>query len=181
MAPERPPRYFFALWPSASAASALADARDASARTCGGRPTPTDSLHCTLLFIGERDAAALSRAMAVADAVSSRPFDLCFDRLEYWPHNRIVWAGASHAPPALMQIAASLHRGLVSAGLGPLPALTMPHVTLLRNARGPAGLPAIAAAAWRCDEFVLAQSAKEEASSSRYEMLARWPLAGGGE
>lgn len=181
MAPERPPRYFFALWPSASAAGALAKARDAAARNCGGRAMPTDSLHCTLVFLGEQDEAALSRTMAVADGLYSPAFDLCFDRLEYWPHNRIVWAGASAAPPALMQIAARLHSGLVSAGLGPFSGMTMPHITLLRNARTPAALPPLAAAAWRCGEFVLARSAKKEASSSRYEVIARWPLAGGGE
>jgi len=181
MGPERGPRYFFALWPSEAAAATLAGLRDRAQQVRDGRAMPADALHCTLVFVGELDDAALARAMAAADAVRAAPCDVCFDRLDYWPHNRIVWAGASSPPAALTQLADRLHAGLQSAGFGSLSPLTMPHITLLRSARPLGRLPSADAVRWPCNEFVLARSAKKEASSSRYEVLARWPLAGGGE
>lgn len=179
--PEAASRLFFALWPTERAAKALASMRDDASLVRAGRAMPTDSLHCTLAFVGDQDAASLGRLMTVAAVVRGGSFDVRFDQLNYWPHNRIVWAGMSAEPPALVQLASQLHAGLHSAGFGPLAPLTMPHITLLRHARPDGVLPEPDPAAWCCAEFVLACAAKKEASSSRYEVLARWPLAGGGE
>jgi 2'-5' RNA ligase len=45
-------RLFFALWPSAEEQRALAQAAHKAARYSGGRATPEEKLHLTLVFLG---------------------------------------------------------------------------------------------------------------------------------
>lgn len=166
-------RLFFAVWPDEAAARALAAAAREAHAGCGGRTMGRETLHLTLAFLGELDEARQAEAMAVAAAIRAAPFDLCLDRLGYWKHNRILWAGGD-CPP-LAALAAGLNRGLTGAGFRLDRRDFAAHLTLLRNARCPA-LPSLAApVAWPVREFVLARSrlAREGAA---YEIVGRWPL-----
>ena len=50
-------RLFFALWPPEDLSRALADGAEALARRFGGKPARRETIHLTLAFLGEVDAA----------------------------------------------------------------------------------------------------------------------------
>lgn len=139
---------------------------------------PTGSLHCTLSFLGRLDADQLDAVLACASRVTHPGFPLETAGLNYWPHNRIVWAGLGDPAAGLASLLARLREAL--EGIVEAPALTVPHITLLRGAKAAAAATLEQTLRWQCNEFVLARAAKE-ASGARYELIARWPLAGGEE
>ena len=55
-------RLFFALWPPAKTAHALAQWTHEVSRDTGGSPTASDKIHLTLAFLGEGDAAKAHNA-----------------------------------------------------------------------------------------------------------------------
>lgn len=172
-------RVFFALWPPATLADDLAGLAGQLAPTCGGRPTRADTVHLTLAFIGDIDASRLPDLAAAAQGLALPPFDLTLDRLGYWPHNRIVWAGCNAPPAALGELAAILHARLMAAGFAVDRGETgfFPHVTLLRKGtRAPAASLLEPPAAWRCQGFVLVRS-QRSASGSRYRVVQSYPFS----
>lgn len=171
-------RLFFALWPPAEAARQLYALARGCHAGCGGRLMPRDNLHLTLAFLGDTPAERRLAAEAAADGVVGVPFDLSLDRLGYWKHNRILWAGCTQVPEALQALAAELAARLREAGFELEKRPFAAHLTLLRNAAPPAELPAPEGIAWSVDAFVLAAS-RLGPGGSRYEILRRWPLGGG--
>jgi len=185
-----PRRVFFALWPGPDVAKRLhALSADAHA-ACGGRRMKRDTLHLTLAFLGEVDAERFELACAVADDVAARggaagmapspDMTLRIDRLAYWKHNRIVWAGCDEVPPALAALAGDLAAALREAGFALDSRPFAAHVTLLRNAACPGGsghLGPFAAFDWPIDQFVLVQS-RLDPGGAHYEIVRRWPVPG---
>jgi 2'-5' RNA ligase len=168
------PRVFFAVWPDAAAAEAMAAAGRDARKTSGGRPMRPETLHLTLAFLGEQPAERLAEAMAVAATRAAAPFTLTLDRLGYWQHNRILWAGGD-CPP-LAALADGLGAALRAAGFRLDARPFAIHATLLRDARCPAP-PALAAPiAWPVSEFVLVES-RLSAAGADYRVIGRWPLA----
>lgn len=176
-------RLFFALWPDAALANGLAAVASSAAAHFGGRPTRRETLHLTLAFLGD---VVESRVPAVIDAghrVVAAPFSLTPDRLGYWLHNRLLWAGC--APVAgLDQLHSKLALALVEAGQA-LPGrqtLFTPHLTLVRKLPTDPAMDAVRSfplgdlTEWRCASFCLVQS-RLTASGSLYEVLAEYPLA----
>ncbi len=162
-------RLFFALWPDAAARSALARyAQDAQA-ACGGRLMRPPNLHVTLAFIGDVDAARLDAILAAASTVAPRRLVLDIDRVEYWRHNRIVWAGASAVPDALVALVDELRAALDAAGVRYDRKAWVPHATLLRDARA-AALPPLAPVAWPVEGFVLVKSVP----GADYAIVREW-------
>jgi len=128
-----------------------------------------DTLHLTLAFLGDIPAERLVEATRVADGVVAEPFSLTLDRLGYWKHNRIVWAGGESPP--LTFLAGALTDGLRAAGFALEARPFVAHLTLLRDAHC-VDVPSLPApVAWPVREFVLAQS-----GNGRYEVIGRWPL-----
>lgn len=169
-------RLFFALWPPAEVAQTLHAAACQAHAACGGRLIRRETLHITLAFLGDVAAARLGAVEAAAAGVSASAFVLAIDRLAYWRHNRIVWAGCSAPPVALEQLADGLARRLREAAFPLEDRRFAAHATLLRNAAN-AALPALdAAISWPVADFVLVAS-NAGADGSRYEVLRRWPLA----
>jgi RNA 2',3'-cyclic 3'-phosphodiesterase len=151
-------------------------AADAVARG-GGRRTRRDSLHLTLAFIGAATAAQREVLEAAAGRVRAAPFDLRLDRLGWWPHNRILWAGAHETPSGQRRLFESLGRELAAAGIEPDQRPWVPHVTLARNVRGDR-IPEFGdPLAWTVREFTLVAS-RLQPSGARYTVLRRWPLHG---
>jgi 2'-5' RNA ligase len=150
-------RLFFALWPDAATRATLAAYAAAAHARCGGRIMRPQNLHFTLAFLGDTDAGRLDSLRAAATAVAPRRFAIEVDRVAYWRHNRIVWAGAAVVPEALAGLVADLRAALDVAGFRYDAKPFVPHVTLLRDAR-PAPLPALASTAWPVDRFVLVKS-----------------------
>jgi len=173
-------RVFFALWPSPALAQDLAGVADECAGRFGGRPTRPETIHLTLAFLGAVPVSRLAELAGVARAVAAPPFVLELDRLAFWPHQKLLWAGCRATPPALAQLVGGLHGALAAAGfaVAAYPDF-VPHVSLLRRIPHgvPDALPVLAKADWACDSFVLAASHRSAAGAD-YRVLAEFPMLG---
>lgn len=156
-------RLFFASWPPAEAARALSHWARQAQRGCGGRATRQERIHLTLSFLGDADPE-LARARGAAIRLPAHAFHI--EQARYWAHNRIVWAGPRQTPAALQQLARELGEAREFSA----------HVTLLREAREPRGLPPPPALEWPVAQFTLVSSVLGPEGPS-YEVLARYDLA----
>jgi len=135
-----------------------------------------ETLHNTLVFIGEVERTRLEALQLAAQEVSGERFELCFDSARYWGHNHIVYAAPGHFPPQLTQLVATLEQSLARHRFGFDRRAYQPHVTLLRNARWTdAPLPAMRQVCWQASDFSLLQSVQQNGSVD-YRVLARFPL-----
>ncbi|MDP1635902.1 MAG: RNA 2',3'-cyclic phosphodiesterase [Gallionellaceae bacterium] len=174
-------RVFFALWPSAAECSALAAWQLPLRGLCGGRMMRADTLHATLVFLGEVAAHRLEALRLAAQEVEAEAFGLRFEAAHYWGHNHIVYASPNSVPPQLAELVCCLEQRLVKHHFRFDHRPYKPHVSLLRNARwSDALLPVMPVVCWQVHEFVLVQSLRD-AGGACYEVLARFPLvvAGG--
>jgi RNA 2',3'-cyclic 3'-phosphodiesterase len=163
------------MWPDAAAQESLDNLAAIAAERCGGQRMRRDSLHITLAFIGAVSPSQFAVLQDIAGRISAQPFDLRIDRLGYWPHNRILWAGCNKTPSRQRRLFAVLTEALVAAGFPLDKRQQVPHVTLLRQANCD-GLPEIGEhVRWHVKEFVLVESILQP-SGARYRVLAGWPL-----
>jgi 2'-5' RNA ligase len=163
-------------------ANNLSEVATAAAEHFGGRPTRRETLHLTLAFLGDVAETSLPDIIAAGHRVVAAPFSLTIDRLGYWPHNRLLWAGC--APLAgLEQLHGKLRLALAEAGLAPpgRQASFTPHLTLVRKLLADTPAEAVSCfplgdlTEWHCASFRLVQS-RLTASGSRYETLAEFTL-----
>ena len=168
-------RLFFAAWPPAAVQQGLGKLARNLARECGGRAILTRNIHLTLVFLGDIDRERLAQLEALAARVTSARFDLDVDRVEYWRHNRIVWAGVERCPEPLHELVKRLELGLSSAGLRFDKRAYAPHITLLRNARRAPANATMRTIAWPVARFALVESVRREKGRA-YEVLKEWPL-----
>lgn len=180
MKPARPKpptrRVFFALWPDDATRRMLdALARDAHG-AFGGRRMRAETLHMTLAFIGDIEAARLD-ALAAAAAGLDAPgaFAMRIDQLRCWRHNRIVWCGPSVMPPELERVATELRDRLLAIDVAVEARPFAAHGTLLRNADCSRSAPGWQPFDWPVRDFVLVES-NLDAAGARYEVIGRWPL-----
>src|SRR3972149_7131395 len=147
-------RVFFALWPNAAERSHLAAWQTPLKRLCGGRAMRGETLHNTLVFIGDIDQSRLEALQLAAQEVSGESVELCFDDARYWGHNHIVYAAPSHLPQQLTQLAGALEQNLIRHRFKFDIRAYKPHVTLLRNARWTDDqLPAMQPVCWQINNF----------------------------
>ena len=166
-------RLFFALWPPAKTAHALAQWTHEVSRDTGGSPTASDKIHLTLAFLGEGDSA---KAHSAAARVEGRRHALPLEHAHYWKHNRIVWVGPQVMPVPLAALVAQLHGALKERGFVLEDRPFAAHVTLLRKAPPPSALPPLAPLDWPVNEFLLVRS-RSSPRGSTYEPLERYSLA----
>jgi len=169
------PRLFFALWLPPEVARTLHTQAGGIVGRSGGKLMREESLHVTLAFLGEIDEQRLPALQEIAAGLSLPPVPVRLDRLGFWKHNHIVWAGCSENAPALSELAGGLQRALVEGGFLDAEKAVTPHVTLLRKAAHPGELPMLPVQEWTAAEFVLARSWRTDRGST-YEPMARWPL-----
>jgi 2'-5' RNA ligase len=167
-------RIFFAIWPPASTARALAQwARETQQKT-GGKTTPEEKIHLTLAFLGESDP---QKAIAAAKRVKAKAHELPIEQARYWRENNIVWAGPRETPPPLKalfdSLSVALYREEFILERRPFAA----HITLIRKARAAKALPPLPALDWPVNEFLLVRSSLSAAGSA-YRPLASFPLTG---
>jgi RNA 2',3'-cyclic 3'-phosphodiesterase len=165
-------RIFFAIWPPAATARALAQwARQAQEKT-GGKTTAEEKIHLTLAFLGEAD---VQKATQAAKRVTAPAHKLPIEQARYWRENNIVWAGPRETPAPLKalfeSLSGELYREEFILERRPFAA----HVTLVRKARAGKSLPPLPTLAWPVEEFVLVRSALSSAGST-YEPLERFRL-----
>jgi 2'-5' RNA ligase len=169
-------RVFFALWPSDAERAALAAWQPALHKQCGGRIIRADTLHNTLVFIGNIGPHRLEALRLAAQEAGGEGFRLKFAEARYWRHNRIVYAAPDSTPPELARLVRQLEQRLAAHRFDFDTRPYQPHVTLLRNAAwGDAPLPEMGGVTWRANEFALVQSAPDE-HGANYRVLARFPL-----
>lgn len=174
-------RVFFAVWPPGQAGGILHRVAAAARRECGGRAMTRETIHLTLAFLGDvgvdRFPGLVQAAAAAAAGKDVRAFDLVLDRLGWWRHNRILWAGCAEPDPALPALAEALARSLGEAGFPVERRPFAAHLTLLRDCRCEAAPAMPEPVRWPVREFVLVRSHLGQAGA-RYEILGRWPLPG---
>lgn len=167
-------RLFFAIWPPAETARALAEwAHDAQHKT-GGKTTPEEKIHLTLAFLGEADP---NKAITAAKRVSAKAHELPIEQARYWRENNIVWAGPRETPPALKALFDGLSMELFREEFILERRPFAAHITLIRKARAAKSLPPLPAMDWPINEFVLVRSSLSSAGST-YDVLEQFPLAG---
>lgn len=167
-------RLFFALWPDAGAARQLHETGRELQEVCGGRLMARETLHVTLAFLGQVPLGRLPELDAIAGALNVDAFGLRLDRLGYWSHNHVLWAGCQEPPAPLMALAEALQARLRDAGFALEDRPYAPHVTLLRKAEQESPVPLARIISWQAKELVLAESLT--GSATRYVPLKRWDL-----
>lgn len=165
-------RLFFALWPPAKTAHALAQWTHQVAHETGGTPTASDNIHLTLAFLGEADSG---RAFNAAQRVQGARHSLPIDHAHYWKHNKIVWVGPQAMPPALAALVAQLHGALKEHGFALEERAFAAHITLLRKAKPPKTLPPLPKVEWPVNEMMLVRS-RTSPKGSAYEPVERFGL-----
>ena len=169
-------RVFFAAWPPPEVQRTLGDIARQAQGECGGRAVPAHNIHLTLVFIGDVARGRLDELEVLGATVAAPRFDLIVDRLDYWRHNRILWAGVGECPQALRTLVERLQQPVGAAGFRIEARPYIPHVTLRRDARR-APVDGRIHVNWPVTEFALVESAQRERGRA-YEVLRRWPLTG---
>jgi 2'-5' RNA ligase len=167
-------RLFFAAWPPPEAQQALGDLALRLKKECGGRALPAGNIHLTLAFLGETARDLLPRLERLAATVAVPPFDIRFDRVGYWRHNRVVWAGTGQGDAELGELATGLTQALAGEGFRIEKRAFVPHVTLLRNARRAPAVASFPPIAWQVTGHALVESVPIE-RVRLYRVLRAWP------
>jgi len=155
--------------------NALGDFARAAQRECGGRAVPAHNIHLTLVFLGAVPRERLDGLEALAATIKGSAFALDIDRVDYWRHNRIVWAGVKDCPEMLTALVKRLEQALSGAGFRLNQRPYVPHITLLRDARRGPAQNRFAPVAWPISEFALVESVQLD-NSQLYEVLQSWRL-----
>lgn len=170
-------RVFFALWPSATECEGLAKWQTALKNLCGGRIMRPDTLHVTLVFLGDVAVDRLNALKLAAEEVSAARFSVQFDEARYWGHNHILYAVLGEVPPELAQLVLGLEKHLIRHHFKFEQREYKPHVTLLRNVHWNDDiLPKMPPVRWKCRDFVLLQSQPLDGGAN-YRVLARFSLS----
>ncbi|MBX9609864.1 MAG: RNA 2',3'-cyclic phosphodiesterase [Gammaproteobacteria bacterium] len=168
-------RLFFALWPEDDVRAALAAAAGALALRAG-RLEPAARLHLTLRFLGDVADAQLDRWRAAASEVMAPAFNLHLTQVGWWPQSAVAWLAPSDTPAELTALATAL--ACIDLPAARAEHAFRPHVTLARRVRHAPGLARRLDVCWPVASFALVSS-QPTRDGSRYEVLARWPLAQG--
>lgn len=166
-------RVFFALWPDPDVRAALMRQGLEMHRALGGKLTRAESVHLTLVFLGDLALAHLLRLQGCAAAVRFEPFELRLEGAGCWRHNNLGWVGPSQTPPALARLVAGLEAALSGEGFRFDRRPYAAHITLLRKARCAPMQAAMPAIDWPVAEFVLVRS-ERNSEGSRYTVVDRW-------
>ena len=170
-------RLFFALWPNAAERTALAAWQLPLRELCGGRTMRPDTLHATLVFMGDVFEHRLVELVSIAQEINFQCFALDWSEVCYWQHNHIVYAAPETTPPQLAHLVSELATLLREHGFHFERRDYQVHVTLLRNAKwNDMALPRQSNVCWLVRDFALVQSLGDE-QGARYEVLARFPLS----
>lgn len=168
-------KVFFAIWPDQHVKTQLSRLTGNLERVCGGYRTNSLKLHLTLVFLGNILTKQLAHVKDIASQIKLLRFNLIIDTIEYWTHNKIVYAGFTDIPAELIALVSQLHSELQLAGFKLEQRSYIPHVTLVRNADC-LQLPKLETPIqWNIKEWMLIQSTSTR-TSTVYTQLANWKL-----
>jgi 2'-5' RNA ligase len=163
---------FFALWPGADVRRSLTRQGLKMQRLLGGKLTREESVHLTLVFLGDVGLERLPALQARAAAVRFEPFVLRLEQAGCWRHNGIGWVGPNETPAALVRLVAGLEDALEGEGFRFDRRPYAAHITLLRKARCAPMDPGMPAIDWPVRDFVLVRSELND-EGSRYTIVER--------
>jgi len=170
-------RLFFALWPAPALRRQLHALAMQTQEEAGGRAMRAETLHMTLLFLGEVPLAHIAKLEQAADAVEFEAFAFALEQLSCWRHNQIVYAAPAQAVPPLQALAQQLRTAADRAGIDYDKRDFTPHVTLLRKEQHPPERRALVLPPWQVQEFALVESVTA-GPGVRYRSLRRWACQG---
>lgn len=171
---------FFGLFPDEDTRQRMASVAEAlrARYAIRGRWTRPARYHMTLHFLGphaDLPQGGIASAIRAAQGLRAAAFGLVLDRAGHFA-GRIGWLGCARPAPALADLWQALYEGLAREHIVPRGhARFTPHVTLLRDARGPLPEEPVAPVHWPVRELVLAASQPD--MDCGYRVLERWPLA----
>jgi 2'-5' RNA ligase len=172
-------RVFFAIWPKEAVWRQLYDLSEKVELVCGGRRTRAESIHLTLIFLGEMEISQLHALCLAAKTVRGQVFNFIVEGIRYWKLNRLVYAETGEVPLELFDLVDSLKNTLSAYGISFDHRAFTPHITLVRKAQRhvlPKSLiHLVEPIVWPVNEYILVKS--EQASNrSVYTPIGRWPL-----
>ncbi len=183
--PRRVRRLFFAALPPPAVSLALANAVATAAGPLQGHPVGMADWHVTLSFLGSVDETQLEPLCRRVAQIEMAPFELSFDRLEYWRRAKVLVAGvpgdgSGLAGQALVETLVTLMQALAIA---PDSKPWRAHLTLSRGL-SPHAVPSsllegplqLSPVRWSVENFDLIES--RPIDDRRYQTLASWPLRG---
>jgi 2'-5' RNA ligase len=171
-------RLFFALWPDSALRALLQRRLPPLSAPDWGRVTGPGQWHVTLEFLGSVTESRLGALLEVARQARGEPFEVVFDRVEYWPGPRVLCLVASEIPRPLAELSIKLRRALSEHGFRIERRPFRPHLTLARKVRRPPRLPDVDPVSWPAREFSLVRSITDPLGA-RYRSLQAWPLSTG--
>lgn len=128
-------RIFFALWPDNRQRDRLRDVINSVARTVEGRVIDRRNWHITLAWVGDFPEDQVPGLLARADEIEVEPFQLGFDRLEFWARPKVACLIAPTVPVELQSLITDLHGLLQDFGVMPDDRTYRPHITVAKNTR----------------------------------------------
>ena len=168
-------RLFFALWPSDQVRQSIVEQLSGLSPRLNGRVMQQQNLHITLHFVGQVTESTKDCMHAAAQSVEAEGFQLNLDRLGLFPKAKIFWMGAQNTPEQLMQLHVKLGTALEDCSFVTDKRAFAPHLTLLRNCRGPVPENMNFSIPWRIEEFVLVESITYQ-EGVKYQVLERYSL-----
>ena len=167
---------FFALWPDAAVQGQFLKHGRELHRLAGGRLTRQESIHLTLVFLGDIGVDRLKDVRAAGAGAAFEAFTLSIETAGCWSHNRVAWLAPRATPVQLLALVAALEGALAQAGFRFDARPYAPHITVVRKARCGRLDMAIAPIEWQVEDFVLVRS-RLDSEGSRYTVVDRWPAA----
>ncbi|NWG38846.1 MAG: RNA 2',3'-cyclic phosphodiesterase [Hydrogenophilaceae bacterium] len=167
-------RLFFALWPGEDTRRALWQVSGTLHQVWNGRRMKPDTLHMTLVFLGDTPVEKVAVLREIAAAMDTRKFEVTLNHASCWRHNKVGFLSPEDSPPELLQLVYGLEDKLEEAGIAFDERPYKPHLTLLRNTRCTTQV-AFAPIHWHIEEFVLVSSTTRETGPA-YQLIGRWPL-----
>lgn len=166
-------RLFFALWPDPDTRRKLAQlSRSTGMKAL--KPTPPHNYHVTLVFIGNVDDASEQSIKQQIAGISSEPFTITFDHLNYWPKPKVLCLTSRQPTPQLITLAQALTEAVASCGIQTDPKPYVPHVTLARQS-SPWVDRACEPLLWYADSFFLVESCSGD-NGVMYQVKEQWPF-----
>lgn len=181
----KPARFFIALWPNEAVRQDLAKAGGVLHQRLSGRLTRPETIHLTLVFIGDLARNRIPELTAVLAGVVSPAFSLTFDQAGCWRHNRIAYLAPSQPPQALFDLVMRLEQALARLAVMYDRRPYKPHVTLIRKAQcenpavgrvsGTSDMDVFRPVLWSAERFVLVESVSIP-EGVRYDVLGSYAL-----
>jgi 2'-5' RNA ligase len=168
-------RVFFAIWPDGALQQRLHQTGSAVSKACQGRLMRQETLHLTLLFIGDIARSRVADLIAMAAPRNIGSCEMVFDHFESWKRAKVGALVPQSVPVELVELVNYLRAQVSALGLSFDHQGFRPHVTLLRNITEPKALP-VQPVRWQAGSFVLVESQLSSTGAS-YRILHSWPMS----